>query len=380
MPDLSVGERGIRRLLPATPRSTGAALTLLALVATFLYDYLYVHVFLVGEWDPTGLDWLWLLAATLLFWYGIVPLLADRERARELAIRFAEDRLAAIAGVYLLGFALFGVFGPFVVGPPDLNPYFRLQPPLFGTISEEHIVRCAGRLADGVCHGSLQFPFGTNGTGIDMVQLLAAGARVSLAVALVTSVIIVPIGTIVGAMTGYFGGLTDTILMRYVEIQQAIPALLIYILAVVVYGKGLTLFVVTFGLFSWGGVAQVVRSESLQRSAEEFIQAGEAMGGGRWYVLRRHVLPNVSSSAIPAVAQQVPALLLAEAAIAFLALNNLDVNSFGKVIAAGIDARKYPVMAKWWVSTLAALLLGVTVIATKILGDRVRDMVDPRGM
>ena len=209
-----------------------------------------------------------------------------------------------------------------------------------------------------------------------MLTVVVAGMGVSLQVALISSMIIVPIATAVGTIAGYTGGLIDELLMRYVDIQQVVPAFLVYLILIFVLERSLFLIVLVFGLLSWGGVARLVRSETLQRREEGYVLAAENAGVGRLGILRRHLLPNVSSTIITATTHLIPLLILAEAAIAFLNLGPATLPSWGATIARGFESDYF--LRTWWVWTIPLLFLTTTIVAFSVLGDALRDALDPR--
>ena len=227
------------------------------------------------------------------------------------------------------------------------------------------------------CHGTLQYPLGTTSTGAGMLTLVVAGMRISLQVALITAMIIVPIATAVGTVAGYAGGLLDEVLMRYVDVQQAVPAFLVYLILIFVLGRSLFLIVLVFGLLSWGGVARLVRSETMQRREEVYVMAARNAGVGRVQILRRHLLPNVSSTVITATTHLIPLLILAEAALAFLELGVIALPSWGQTIALSYQGDYF--LQAWWVWLLPLLFLIATVTSLSVLGDALRDALDPRG-
>lgn len=363
------GGRG-RRL--ATPRRLLAAATLLALLALYAYDYT-THGALVGQWFTTRSDWLflgsvWLLAVLAS---ATVP---NRALAARYWERLREHRAATVGLFGLLALFVVGLVGPLVTDPLQPNPYFGLQPPVFGSVPADSVTRCAGEVVGDRCHGSMRFPLGSTTLGFDVATAVVAGARLATYVTVVTAALIVPLGAAVGVVAGYFGGWVDTVLMRYVDIQQTVPAVVAYVVLVVVVGKSLFMLLVVFGLFSWGGVARVVRAETRQRREAGYVIAGRSVGGGDGYLIRRHVLPNVSHGVVTALGQQVPLLLVTEAAIAYLGLNDIDQTSWGDTIAQGLSN----VFGGWWVAGFPVLALALTVLAMKLFGDALRDVLDPK--
>lgn len=323
---------------------------------------------------PSGLDWLfalsWLALATFVVW----PLAVRPRMTRTYWRRLRTNRLAVASLAYLVVFLVVGTVGPWFL-QPDLNINHAHQPPLFVSVDSTQVFECLGPVIDGRCHGSLRYPLGTNSTGKSVLALLVSGTRVALLVSLVSTTILVPIGVAIGIVAGYAGGWTDTLLMGYVDVQQTLPAFVLYVILMFLFGKGLLLIVLVFGLTSWGGTARMVRSEVLQRRTEGYVTAARNAGASHWHVVRKHVLPNVSSTVSTAMSRQVPVFLLTEAAIAYLELNNFLLMSWGEIIA--LELRKgFP--RTWWASTFAVALLAVTVISFSVLGDAMRDVLDPK--
>ncbi|NEU56337.1 ABC transporter permease [Halorussus sp. MSC15.2] len=340
-----------------------------------------VDLFVRGEgeplalgFDPSGLDWLfalsWLALATFVVW----PLAARPRMTRTYWNRLRTNRLAVASLAYLVVFLVVGTVGPWFLRP-ELNLDHAHQPPMFFGVAEGRVYECLGPVVDGWCRGTLRYPLGTNSTGKSVVALLVSGMRVSLLVALVSATILVPVGVAIGVVAGYAGGWTDTLLMGYVDVQQTLPAFVLYLILVFLFEKGLLLVVLVFGLTSWGGTARMVRSEVLQRRKEGYVTAARNAGASHWHVLRKHLLPNVSSTVVTATSRQIPLFLLTEAAIAYLELNDFLLMSWGEIIA--LELRKeFP--ATWWTSTFAVSLLAVTILSFSVLGDALRDVLDPK--
>ncbi|WP_257298801.1 ABC transporter permease [Haloarchaeobius sp. FL176] len=224
------------------------------------------------------------------------------------------------------------------------------------------------------CYGTWDYPLGTARYGQGLIPLVFTGMRVSLQVALICSMLIVPLATLVGTVAGYVGGVVDDLLMSYTDIQQTVPAIIVYMITIHVYGRSLFVLVVVFGLFSWAGAARLVRSEVIQRREADFVTAARSAGAGHWRIMGRHILPNVSNTVLTSVTRQIPNLILAEAAIAFLALNNIMLPSWGETISSQLKF----IPDGWWMSTIPVIVLSVTVLSFSVLGDALRDVLDPR--
>lgn len=364
--------------LTVSRRIQGFLFVLSLLSCLFFYEFFTEYELSVGAWyTPAPLDWLFLLSLVVLSFFVVVPVAQNRARAARYWRRFRKNRLAVACLGYLLVFFGLGTASLLVLGRPNLHVGYKYQPPLFGTVEAGEVaLDCAGRVTgpaiENYCHGSLRFPLGTDSVGKSVVDLVVAGMGVSLLIALVTSMLMIPIATTVGVVAGYFGGWVDDVLMRYVDIQQTIPAFLAYIILGLVYGQSLFLIILVFGLLSWGGVAQLVRSEVVQRRGELYVTAAESAGANRLQILRKHILPNVSSSVLTATTRQIPLLILAEAAISFIVvLGDENVPSWGQMIS---DLSEF-----WWIWAFPLVFLVITVFSFSVVGDALRDTLDPRG-
>jgi peptide/nickel transport system permease protein len=198
--------------------------------------------------------------------------------------------------------------------------------------------------------------------------------QVSMKLGLITTLLVISIGTVVGTVAAYSGGMVDETLMRYVDIQLTFPTFLLYLLLVFLFGGSLFMFIVLFGLTSWGGIARLVRSEALQLREEEYVLAAKSAGANAAYVIRRHLVPNVSSTVITAATLAIPGYILAEAALSFLQLGDPTIPSWGQVIAAG----RSDLDTAWWISTFPGFFLFFTILAFNFMGDALRDALDPR--
>lgn len=377
-------------------RVIGAVVSFTLLAIAFYYDYAILANAgpLIPGWNVSQLDWIMLACLLVVLWFGTVPLLADRQRTMWYWRRLTKNRLAMLAVAYIATFSVVAIIGPFLIGTQVANLYLQYQPPAFTSVTEGIVGKCVGPTSDGMCYGTLTYPLGTNILGLGVAYVIIQGARVSFLVVLVAASVIAPIATIVGVTTGYVGGTLDDVLMRYVDIQEAIPAFLVYIIAAFFLGKSLPLLLAVFGLLSWGGVARLVRSETLQRRSSGYVRAARAAGAGPLFVIRRHVLPNVRSTIVTATTQLIPGLLLAEIALGYLRLNDEVVRSWGWTLSFAISGNhgSFPVVMnvvppaslypelheKWAPLTFTVVAVVLTIGAFAVLGDALRDILDPR--
>ena len=218
---------------------------------------------------------------------------------------------------------------------------------------------------------------GTDGAGRDVWARLVYGARVSLAVGLISQGIAVTLGLTFGLLAGFYGRWIDEIVMRLADVTLAFPTLLLLIAMVAALSPSLVVVFATIGLVGWAGMARLVRGQVLVVRELEFVQAIRALGARDRVILVRHVLPNVIAPVIVAATLGVAGAIMAEAALSFLGLGvQPPTPSWGSMIADGRDLgqlRHAP-----WTSVAPGLAIGAAVMAFNLLGDALRDAYDPR--
>ncbi|ELZ14296.1 ABC-type transport system permease [Halovivax asiaticus JCM 14624] len=331
-----------------------------------------------------------LYGVVFLVAYGVVPVARNRHAVWRLLTRLQNRPITIFAGLYLLVFFVVGLFGPIVYEDPGLNFGYAFQPPI-GFSGELTAPQCAGDVTGGAfdrrCHGSWSYPLGTNHRGYPLGYLLIEGARIAVYVTVFTAAFVVPIATGLGIVTGLHGGIVDDILMSIIDVQMSIPAILLYFVGYAIFNPSLLLLLVSFGLLSWGGITRLVRSETLRRRERGHVLVARSLGAPNSYLARRHILPNVTNTVVPAMFQLLALLVLIEAGIAFLGFHELELYSWGSTISESINAQiagqhqiraDRPASDIWWVSAFPALILTVTISALKVVGDGLRDALDPR--
>ncbi len=223
--------------------------------------------------------------------------------------------------------------------------------------------------------GSWAHPLGTDNLGRDILSRVMHGARVSLLVVVTCIPASALIGTLIGLLAGWRVGWWDRLLMRLVDVQLALPALLFALLISVVFGRSLLNVIVIIIIFSWSGYARLVRADVLSLREQEFVVAARASGASDKRLLFRHVLPNIVNTIVIMATLDVPAVILIEAALSFL---NIGVApgtpSWGAMISEG---RNFMTIAWWpiWMPGIAILLVSLT---GNLMGDWLRDTLDPR--
>jgi peptide/nickel transport system permease protein len=216
---------------------------------------------------------------------------------------------------------------------------------------------------------------GTDQLGRDIFSRLLVGLRISLLVALTVVPLSVFCGLAVGMVTGYRGGWLDVALMRLVDAQLSIPTLLLAVAVVAVIGTGLVQIVAVLVIAGWPGYARVVRAEVLALREREFAAAARAVGASDARILVQHVLPNVFPTVLVLGTLHLPVVIIFEAALSFLGLGiQPPTPSLGQMIGQAQDL----VWQAWWMPTIPGVAITLVVLAFNLLGDRMRDVLDPR--
>lgn len=223
--------------------------------------------------------------------------------------------------------------------------------------------------------GTSQHLLGIDHLGRDVLSRLIHGARVSLIIAVVVVVISALVGTVLGMTSGYYGGLVDDFIMRVVEIKQAVPLLLVAMIAAMVFGQSFALLVGVLAFWSWTGFARQVRTEVLHLRTREYVLNARIMGASTLRIFARHLLPGVANTVVVLATLLVGNLILTESVLSFLGAGVPPPQpAWGSMIAEG---REFLTNA-WWIATFPGMAIFLTVVAFNFLGDWLRDYWDPR--
>lgn len=216
---------------------------------------------------------------------------------------------------------------------------------------------------------------GTDGHGRDILSRIVYGARVSLLIGLAAVSISTVLGVTLGIVAGYYGRGTDMLIMRTADVQLGLPSTVLYLAIIAVFGPGLRNLIVALGVTGWVEYARVVYGSVLSIKQRQFVEAEVAMGARDSRILLRHILPNVASSIIVMSSLQMGRKILEAAGLSFLGLGvQPPTPDWGVMVAEGLESLE----RAWWVSAFPGLAILVTVLGTNILGDWLRDYLDPQ--
>ena len=218
------------------------------------------------------------------------------------------------------------------------------------------------------------FLLGTDYIGRDVLAEIIHGGKATLAVGTVAALATTLLGTLFGAMAGYYGGRIDTLLMRITELFQVMPAILLAMVIVALFTPTLTTIALAIGLASWPGVARLVRGEFLRIKKEEFVLAARSIGTGESYLIWKVILPNAIPTLLVAATLNIGTAILFEAALSYLGLGDPSVMSWGLIIS---NNREY-VFDCWWAIAIPGLAIFITVLSISLIGDGLTDALNPK--
>ncbi|MGO8762175.1 MAG: oligopeptide ABC transporter permease [Desulfobaccales bacterium] len=274
-------------------------------------------------------------------------------RQREFWARLQRNRMAMIGLGLVLGLFLVSIFAPWLApyDPNSINLKEVLMPP-----SPAHYL-------------------GTDTLGRDVLSRIIFGSRVSLKVGFVAVGLATLIGLFVGALAGYYGGWVDQGLMRLVDLMLCFPAFFLILAVIAVLEPSIWNIMVVIGLTGWMGVARLVRAEFLSLREREFVTAARALGASDTRLILRHMLPNALAPVMVSATLGVAGAILTESALSFLGLGvQPPTPSWGNILTAGKDN----IEIAWWLSVFPGLAILVTVMSYNLLGEGIREAIDPR--
>ncbi len=277
-----------------------------------------------------------------------------------LVLRRLFGKTAVIICAAYLCVAVVCAIVPGLVAPYD--PYaqdliMRLKPPSF---------------LDGGAPGHL---LGTDHLGRDTLSRIIYGARITLVISVLAVAVSMVVGVSAGLAAGFYGGRTDAVILRLIDMQLAFPVILLVIAVVAVVGPSLTNLIVIMGLSGWPRFARIVRGAVLSVRGLEYVEAARAIGAAQIRIMTHHILPNIMSAIIVYASFEVARMILLEATLSFLGLGvQPPTPTWGGMIN---DGRAY-ITISWWVSFVPGIVIAAIILAFNILGDELRDALDPQ--
>lgn len=219
-----------------------------------------------------------------------------------------------------------------------------------------------------------QHLLGTDDLGRDLLSRLIYGARVSLAVGIISQIVLVLIGVPIGALAGLLGGWFDYLVMRVIDVLSSLPTLLFYILLLVVLGAGFTNIIIAMAITGWIGIARLVRGQVLSLKETDYVRATRAMGGSTWHIVTVHLIRNTLTPVIVTMTLGVPGAMFAEAGLSYLGLGiTPPTPSWGQMIGL---YQQY-IQTYWNLTVFPAIVLAVTMLAWVLVGDALQTALDP---
>jgi len=268
-------------------------------------------------------------------------------------MRFKRNRLAAAGGVVVLLMFFAAVFAPFISphNPDDIDRKHVLEAP------------------------SLRHPLGTDDLGRDVSSRVIWGARISLSVGFVAVGIAALIGIMLGAVSGYYGGWIDRIIMRFIDVMLSIPTFFLILAVIAFIEPSIWNIMIVIGLTSWMGMARLVRAEVLSLKEREFVLAAKALGAGDANIIVRHIMINSMAPVFVSAVLGIAGAVLIESALSFLGIGvQPPTPSWGNILTLGKDN----IEIAWWLSVFPGLAILITVLSYNLVGEGLRDALDPR--
>ncbi len=272
---------------------------------------------------------------------------------RVIGKRFSRNRLSVLGAITILLLITVSILAPFLAphDPSKIDVHHVLSPP-----SKKH-------------------PLGTDELGRDLLSRIIWGSRVSLKVGFVAVGISILIGIVIGASAGFYGGLIDTILMRFVDIMLAFPTFFLILAVISILEQNIFTIMVVIGITSWMDVARLVRAEFLSLKEKDFVSAARAVGVSDKRLIFKHILPNAISPVFVAATFGVAGAILIESGLSFLGLGVQPPDpSWGNILTAGKDN----IEVAWWLSLFPGFAILITVLSYNLVGEGLRDALDPR--
>jgi peptide/nickel transport system permease protein len=276
------------------------------------------------------------------------------ERKHVILHRFMENKLAVAGLIVVMFFYGVGIIAPAITryDPNRIQGGYRDKPP-----SAEHWL-------------------GTDRNGRDVYARLVMGARVSLSVGFVAVVIIMTIGIVLGAISGFFGGWIDAVVMRFTDILLSIPQILLLISAAALFKAGLATTIIVIGVTSWPGAARLIRGQFLSLRDQEYITAARTIGASPTRIIWKHLLPNTLAVIIVEATLWLSYAIILEASLSYLGLGvQIPTPSWGNILQ---DGQRELLAGAWWLTFFPGLAIFLVVMGFNLMGDGLRDAFDPR--
>ncbi|MFW2331402.1 MAG: ABC transporter permease [Nitrospinota bacterium] len=267
--------------------------------------------------------------------------------------RFKKNRLAVGGFIIVSGLFLVAIFAPYIApyDPYAINVDLLLAPPSTSNI------------------------LGSDQLGRDLFSRMVYGARISLAVGFVAVGISTLIGAVVGAISGYFGGWIDEVLMRITDLMLTVPTIFLILAVITFLNPSIYNIMAVIGLTSWMGVTRLVRAEFLSLKERDFVLACKALGASNTSILFKHILPNAMAPLLVSATLGVAGAILTESALSFLGIGvQPPTPSWGAILTEGKNNIEYA----WWLSVCPGLAILITVLGYNLLGEGIRDALDPK--